>query len=202
MSAAVAGLLAGYGVAIPVGAIGALIVSLTARTSLRVGSAAALGVATADGVYCAVAVVGGAAVAGLIAPLSGVLRWAAAVVLLALAARTAYGAWRHRSDEKDATFATPRRAFLGLLALTMLNPATVVYFTALVLGGRADGGGAVFVAAAFVASASWQLLLAAGGGLLGRVLTGPRGRSATAAVSSAVIAALAVGLVVQAVRSR
>jgi hypothetical protein len=44
------GLLAGYGVAVPVGAIAALIVSLTARTGLAVGSAAALGVATAHGV--------------------------------------------------------------------------------------------------------------------------------------------------------
>lgn len=41
-----AGLLAGYGVAIPVGAIVILIISLAARTSLRVGAAAALGVAT------------------------------------------------------------------------------------------------------------------------------------------------------------
>ena len=47
--ALVAGLLAGYGVAVPVGAIAVLIVGLTARTSLRVGAAAALGVATADG---------------------------------------------------------------------------------------------------------------------------------------------------------
>jgi arginine exporter protein ArgO len=54
----------------------------------------------------------------------------------------------------------------------------------------------VFVGAAFIASASWQLLLAAGGGLLGRVLTGPRGRFATAIGSSVVIAALAVALIV------
>src|SRR5205814_267930 len=37
--ALVAGLLAGYGVAVPVGAIAALIISLTSRTSLRVGAA-------------------------------------------------------------------------------------------------------------------------------------------------------------------
>jgi len=50
-------------------------------------------------------------------------------------------------------------------------------------------------AAAFAASASWQLLLAGGGALLGRLLAGPRGRLATALVSSAVIVGLAVGLV-------
>jgi arginine exporter protein ArgO len=199
-----AGLLAGYGVAVPVGAIAALLVSLTARTSLRVGAAAAMGVATADGLYCALAVVGGTAVARLIEPVSGPLRWVAMVVLLGLAARTARTAWRHHREratpaETRDGLRTPGRAYLGLLALTVLNPSTVVYFTALVLGrqGTADAVSAVvFVGAAFVASASWQLLLAAGGGLLGRVLTGPRGRFATAIGSSVVIAALAVALIV------
>jgi len=201
--ALVAGLLAGYGVAIPVGAIAALIVSLTARTSLRVGAAAALGVATADGVYAAVAVIGGAALARLIEPISTPLRWVAAVILVALAVRTAVTALRHHRDqtERPATgLATPGRAYLGLLGLTLLNPATIVYFGALVLGRQAAdtvsaAGEVVFVLAAFAASASWQLLLAGGGGLVGRVLTGPRGRLATALVSSAVIIVLAVGLI-------
>jgi arginine exporter protein ArgO len=87
-----------------------------------------------------------------------------------------------------------------LLGLTILNPATIVYFVALVLGRRADDGvnawgQVLFVVGAFVASASWQLLLAGGGSLVGRTLTGPRGRLITALVSSAVIAILAVGLI-------
>ncbi len=204
-AALVAGLLAGYGVAIPVGAIAALIVSLTARTSLRVGAAAALGVATADGIYATVAVLGGAALGALIAPYAAVLRWLAAAVLVGLAVRTAVTAVRaHRAPAVATTRAgldTPRRAYLGLLGLTILNPATIVYFGALVLGRQATAplsaaGEVVFVVAAFVASASWQLLLAGGGSLVGRVLSGPRGRLGTALVSSAVIVALAVLLVV------
>ena len=54
---------------------------------------------------------------------------------------------------------------------------------------------AVWVTAAFVASASWQLLIAGSGSLLGRLLTGPAGRLWTALSSSAVIAVLAVLLV-------
>ena len=49
--------------------------------------------------------------------------------------------------------------------------------------------------AAGAASASWQLLLATGGSLLGRVLTGPRGRLATGLSSAAVIAVLAIALI-------
>ncbi|MGE5827508.1 MAG: LysE family transporter [Micromonosporaceae bacterium] len=204
--ALVAGLLAGYGVAVPVGAIAALIVALTARTSFRVGAAAALGAASADGIYATAAVLGGTALAQLVAPAATALRWIAVGVLVALAARTAITALRHHRDpaiaRSDAGLATPRRAYLGLLALTLLNPATVVYFAALVLGRQATVGSgglshaaeAVFVLAAFVASASWQLLLAGSGSLVGRVLTGPRGRLATALVSSAVIVVLAAGL--------
>jgi arginine exporter protein ArgO len=205
IGALVAGALAGYGVAIPVGAIAALIVSLTARTSLKVGAAAALGVATADGVFCAAAVLGGAALARLIAPVSTPLRWVAAAVLVVLAARTAVSAVRHHAEaaapREKRGLTSPGRAYLGLLGLTILNPATIVYFGALVLGRRADDGVSawgqvLFVVGAFVASASWQLLLAGGGSLVGRLLTGPRGRLTTALVSSGVIAVLAVGLVV------
>jgi len=96
--AVLAGLLAGYGVAVPVGAIAILIIGLTARTSLRVGAAAALGVATADGLYAAIAVLGGAALADLIQPIADPLRWIAAVILVGLAAHTALTALRrHRA---------------------------------------------------------------------------------------------------------
>ena len=56
--ALLAGLLAGFGIAIPVGAVATYLVTLTARTSARVGAAGAFGVASADGLYALVAVVG------------------------------------------------------------------------------------------------------------------------------------------------
>jgi arginine exporter protein ArgO len=190
-----AGVAAGYGIAVPVGAIGVLIAGLSARTSLRVGAAAGLGAATADGVYAAVAVVGGAAVADLIAPVATPLRWAVAFVLLGLAAMTAWGAFRRQAAKDPSNRpATATRAYLAILALTLLNPATVIYFAALVIGRGGAGGGPWFVVGAFLASASWQLLVAGGGSLVGRLLTGPRGRMVTALVSSAVIAILAVRL--------
>jgi arginine exporter protein ArgO len=206
LDALVSGLLAGYGVAVPVGAVAVLIVALTARTSLAVGASAGLGAATADGVYALLAVLGGAALARLVTPVATPLRHLAAAVLVALAIRTAASALRQHRDRgtgqaPDAGLGRPRRAYLGLLAVTLLNPMTIVYFGALVLGrqaadGLTPGTAAVFVAAAFAASASWQLLLAGGGRMVGRVLAGPRGRLVTALVSSAVIVALAVRLVV------
>lgn len=204
--ALVAGLVAGYGIAVPVGAVGTYLVSLTARTSLRTGACAALGVATADGLYALVAVVGGTALTPVLQPELAPLRWISALVLAALAVRGGAGALRRYRSPDAAPAARsappgPARAYLGLLGVTLLNPATVIYFAALVLGSRAvdelrplEQG--LFVLAAFAASASWQLALAGSGALLGRALTGRRGRLVTALVSSAVIAALAARMLV------
>ena len=190
-----AGAAAGYGIAMPVGAIGVLIAGLSARNSLRVGAAAGMGAATADGVYAALAVTGGAAVAGVIAPFATALRWVAALILFGLAAMTAWGAIRSTPDSvRPQRPDTPLRAYLTILGLTLLNPATVIYFAALVLGRGGAGGGFRFVAGASLASASWQLLIAGSGSLAGRVLTGDRGRRVTALVSAAVVAVLALRL--------
>ncbi|MEU4556088.1 LysE family transporter [Micromonospora violae] len=196
-------MVAGYGVAIPVGAIAVLILGLSARTSFRVGAAAALAVATADGLYAAVAALGGAGLADVIAPAAGPLRMVAAVVLLGLAGHSLWRTWSaHRSQRPPSArtgqgMGTPGRAYVALLGLTLLNPTTVLYFAALVIGRRdtadaAPGAAALFVAGVFLASASWQLLIAGGGTVVGRALSSPRGRLVTGLVSSALIAALAV----------
>ncbi|MCX4758893.1 LysE family transporter [Kitasatospora purpeofusca] len=202
--ALLSGLLAGYGIAVPVGAISVLIVTLASRVSLARGLAAALGVATADGLYALLALIGGATLAPLLAPAAGALELAAAAVLVLLAAHGLRATLRtHRADRDPAgppppAPASPWRTYASLLGLTLLNPLTVVYFSALVLGGRTGPGslgpGLVFVLAAFAASASWQALLATGGALLRRVLTGPRGRLLTGLTGNLVVLALAVRL--------
>jgi arginine exporter protein ArgO len=204
LSALTAGLLAGYGAAVPIGAIAALLISLSARSSLRVGAAAALGVATVDGCYALAGVLGGSALGALIQRVATPMRWVAGGVLIAIAARTAVVAIvAHRRRNlpvavRDGPVLAPLRAYLTLIGLTALNPMTVVYFGALVLGrqaaGESGGPGVVFVLAVFVASASWQLVLACGGRLLGRVLDTPKGRLGTALVAAVVVLVLAVRL--------
>ncbi|GGY59475.1 lysine transporter LysE [Streptomyces tanashiensis] len=200
-----AGLLAGYGIAIPVGAVGAYLVAVTARAGWRTGAGAALGVATADGVYALVAVAGGSALVPVLAPVMTPLRWASAVVLAVLAVRagwTALAAYRAGglASRDDGVALTPARAYLAFLGITILNPMTVIYFAALVLATGPSAPATLtdrtaFVLAAVLASASWQLLLALGGTLLGRTLTSARGRLGTALASSTLIVVLAVRLV-------
>lgn len=195
IAAVLAGVAAGYAIAVPVGAIAVLIAGLSARNGLRVGAAAGLGAATADGLYALLAVLGGTALAAVITPYAVPLRWLAAIVLLGIAVQTAYGAIRRRVPAEAAVERRPASvlgAYLGVLGLTLLNPATVVYFAALVLGRGGSGGGGWFAVGAFAASASWQLLIAAGGSLVGRLVTSRRGQLVTAMIASIVIAALAI----------
>lgn len=194
----ISGALAGYGIAMPVGAITVMIVTLSAQTSLRTGLAGALGTATADGLYALIAALTGAALAGLIRPVAEPMRWAATLILLILAAKGLVDAVL-RSLNPDAVQRIEAKpalnVYLQFLGLTILNPLTIVYFSALVLALRNDGwppmGGIMFVAAAFIASASWQVLLAIGGALVGRVLTSNKGRLGTAVIGNGVIIFLA-----------
>lgn len=195
------GLLAGYGIAMPVGAMAVLIVTLSAQVSWRHGMAAALGVATADGLYALVAVVGGAAFAEAITAVARPLRLVGAAVLVLIALRglvTAVRVHQARTERPSTVGASLSRTYIGMVGLTLLNPITIVYFGALVVGRQAaastTAASAVFVAAAFAASASWQILLASGGALLGRLLTGDRGRLAMAVLGNSVILLLAVRL--------
>lgn len=192
----VSGLVTGWAIAIPIGAVGAFLVTLTARTSFRVGAAGALGIATVDGAYAALAVVAGAALATLLGPVATPLRIASGLVLLVIAALTAAHALATAGRVREAPPLHPARAYALFVGITAVNPTTVVYFAAVVLGNRhlvsTTVEGAAFVLAAFAASASWQLALAGGGAALGRAVTGRRSHLVTGLVSAVVIAALAV----------
>ena len=92
--ALISGLVAGWGVAVPLGAIGVLLVDLGMRAGFRHAAPAAAAVATADLLYAAVAAVAGTAAASLLEPHEHALKLIAAGVLAAVAAvlRAARGA--------------------------------------------------------------------------------------------------------------
>jgi threonine/homoserine/homoserine lactone efflux protein len=192
-----AGVVAGFAIAIPVGAIAVLIVELGLRRGFRVAGAAGAGAATADGLYAALAAVGGVALGHAIEPYEAVLRLIAGAALFGIAAR---GLASLRSGPRGSPGAAeaPRDAFatyLRFVALTLLNPMTVVYFAALMLGLPEIGTGVAergaFVVGAFGASLSWQLLLAAVGAVAHRRLPA-RFQIGVSLVGNLVIAAFAV----------
>lgn len=207
LEAAVAGGVAGYAIAIPVGAIAVLIIQTGLAAGFRTGAAAAAGAATADGIYALLAAIAGLAVTTLIGGFLLPLRIVGGGVLIAIGLR---GFLYLRSARESVAPAAgrrqihrgPGRTYLALLALTLLNPATVIYFTALTVGLPFLGGVAermVFAVAAFAASLSWQLLLAAFGAALNRGF-GDRVRRPTVLIGNAVVTAMGVLIVLGALQ--
>jgi threonine/homoserine/homoserine lactone efflux protein len=191
------GLAAGYAIAIPVGPIALLIIRTAMRGGLRPGLAAGAGTATADFIYATLAMLAGPPIVAAIAPVLRPARLIAGGLLLGLALRSLSPA---SSPVAPAPVPTARTYFT-LLALTIVNPSTVIYFASLAVGLPAlaaePAARAVFVIAAAFASLSWQWLLAGTASLLhGRVPR--RFEQATAVASALIIGALALKIVADA----
>jgi arginine exporter protein ArgO len=199
LQAALAGAVAGYAIAIPVGAIAVLIIHTGLTQGLRHGLAAGAGAATADLIYATLAALAGAGVTALIGPLVAPLRVGGGLVLVGIGGLGLVSAWRGRGHIAPAHVPPRRphgRTYAALLGLTLLNPATVIYFAALTVGLPFLGDLSerlVFAGAAFLASLSWQSLLAIFGALLGRG-AGHRLRLPTVVLGNLVI--IGFGLVV------
>ena len=173
LQALLAGAVAGYAIAIPVGAIAVLIIHTGITDGLRHALAAGAGAASADAIYATLAVLAGLGLSSIIGPLETPLRIVGGALLMVIGARGLVSLRSARGS--DTGRHVPRtahsRTYLTVLGLTLLNPATVVYFAALAVGLPFLSGLAerlAFAAAAFTASLSWQSLLAVFGATVGR----------------------------------
>jgi threonine/homoserine/homoserine lactone efflux protein len=206
MQGLVDGLLAGYGIAIPVGAVSILILTTGMMSGFRAGFAAGAGAAAADLIYATAASAAGTALVVFLQPVALYFRIAGGIVLLLMAGIGFIRGIRERKDGRDAAPAarpaSARALFVQLLGITLVNPLTVVYFAALVLG-RGSGSPALlvdrlaFVAGAAGASLSWQTLLAASGGIFHGRLS-PRVRTGAAIAGNLIVAALGARILVMA----
>jgi len=197
------GVLAGYGIAIPVGAIAILIVDMGLRRGFPSGFMAGAGAATADFIYALLAVVAGATLALALAPYALGLRIASAIVLLLLGGYGLWQAWQI-DDQQVGKITTENnqglaRIYLRFLGLTILNPLTIAYFGALILGRDAGAtvttlDRALFVLGAALASLSWQTLLAGLGSLANQRLS-PRFQRITSIAGNLVVITLGLRIV-------
>ena len=201
MSSLIEGLIAGYGIAIPVGAVAVLIVNTAIRSGFPAGFAAGAGAATADMLFAALAAVAGFIIAPALQPYSGALRVVGGLVLIAIAGA---GLWKglkappgpSRNGQPYPLLTT----YLQFVAITAVNPLTIIYFTALILGRNPASSNdllsanLLFVGGAGVASLSWQTVLAAVGSLAGKHLS-PRFRLTAVVVGNLIVLGLGVRLV-------
>jgi threonine/homoserine/homoserine lactone efflux protein len=204
MHGLVDGLLAGYGIAIPVGAVSILIMTTGMLSGFRMGFAAGAGAAAADLVYATAASAAGTALVVFLQPAARYFRIAGGIALLLMAGIGLVQGIRRRKTSGDAArpvrSAGARATFVQFLGITLVNPLTVVYFAALILG-REGGGAALlvdrltFVVGAAGASLSWQTLLAAFGSIFhGRM--SPRFRAGAAIAGNLIVAALGARILV------
>ncbi|MEU6311851.1 LysE family transporter [Streptomyces sp. NPDC047014] len=173
---ALAGAVAGLGVAMPMGAMSVLLLQEALRDR-RTAAAAAAGVAATDLGYAALATALGPWVASYVSPVEAWIRLTSATILLSIAA---HGLWRARasptppdSGEGGAGTTRPRpaRAFARYAALTAVNPTTALYFAALTTAQAATlhsgPAGAAFLFGVGLASLLWQQSLVTLGSLAG-----------------------------------
>ncbi|GAB83491.1 LysE family transporter [Gordonia rubripertincta] len=94
------GIVAGLAVAVPVGAVGTLIVMTGAHRGWRVAAAGGLGAATVDTLYASLAVIGGSAVTAAVGSVATPLRWLAGLVLLTLGAMMLRSGWASEAGHR------------------------------------------------------------------------------------------------------
>lgn len=169
LDALLTGLLAGFGVAVPLGPVGLLVARAGAVAGLRRGLAAAGGVALVDAGYAVVAATAGGAVSRTLAGHERAVAVTASVVLAAVAAHLLRGSRRPAPATDGAAPDVPGSA-LGTAArfvlLTAVNPLTLVTFAALAAALPPATQAAWFVTGVAGASAAWQVLLASAGSLV------------------------------------
>ena len=169
----VRGLIMGFAIAAPVGAIGVLCIRRTLAGGWSLGLATGLGAATADAVYGAIAAFGITAVTALLLGVRGWLQVVGGAFLVYLGVRT----FLERPRELEEATARPSSlaaAWSSTFLLTLGNPTTIMSFAAVFAGlgmgasgsEGAPGGAVALVAGVFSGSALWWIFLSVTVGLV------------------------------------
>lgn len=197
-AALLAGLVAGFAIAIQVGAVSLLLIEASVVRGPRVGVAAGMGVATADLAYAMVAALAGGAAGAALSSHEAEIKLTAALILAGIAV---HGLVRLRGGRAPLDAGpvgearTPGGHYARFLAITMANPLTIASFAAVAAALSFDRPAAAvaFAAGVGVASAGWHGMLTLAAGHAGRWIT-PRVRRGLAVGGRLLVLAIAVHL--------
>ena len=186
------GLIIGFSIAAPVGAIGLLCINRTLSQGSIVGFVSGLGAATADGFYGCIAGFGLTFIADFFIGQQLWLRLIGGIFLCYLGVKT----FISKPTEPTVAIANSSLvdAYFSTLILTITNPSTILSFVAVFAGvGLADtsrdyGSAATFVLGVFLGSAGWWLLLSGSVGLVRRKFNSSRLRTVNRASGLIIIA--------------
>jgi threonine/homoserine/homoserine lactone efflux protein len=164
------GLIFGFILAATVGPMWLLCFRRTIASGALVGFVSGMGIATADGIYGAVAAFGLTAVSGFLLGHRFWIGLIGAAFLIYLGVKSLV-AQPENLQQEEADRTGLAKAFLSTLGLTLANPPTILAFAAVFAGlGLVSTGdytaAAWIVLGVFLGSAAWWIILAAGGSRL------------------------------------
>jgi threonine/homoserine/homoserine lactone efflux protein len=202
-AALIAGLVAGFAIAMQVGAVSLLLIEASIAAGPRAGVAAGMGVATADFAYAVVAAAAGGVVGAALSSHESEIKVVAALTLAAIAI---HGLLKLRAERRGvdagdvdsgdvAVRGAPATHYARFLAITAANPLTIASFAAVAAALSLDGIGAAaaFAVGVGLASAGWHLVLTLAAGHAGRWIT-PRIRRGLAIGGRLAVLAIAAHL--------
>ncbi|WP_312178794.1 LysE family transporter [Arthrobacter sp.] len=209
ITALAGGVLAGFGVAAPLGAVGVLLLREGLAAGFREAAPAAFAVALVDAAYCTLAILAGTAAAPLITSWGALPALSGGVALMLLGLVGIRRTWRsgpgpapEAGPAPPSSFKFPesskRRRFVLFVSLTAINPMTLFYFAALAVGLRdvlsPPAGPWAFIIGVSLGSLAWQLGLVFSGAYLRGRTTGAVQRTLSMA-GHATVAVLGLGAV-------
>lgn len=157
------GIIIGLTLAVPVGPISLVCIHRTVANGRLHGIVSGLGVATSDSFYAAVAFLGLTAISGLITGHQSLFRLMAGIVFIFIGIRV------FRSIPAVVSSGDGQESYLGdylsLLAITIVNPLTIIFFITILPGFGVVAQGTTliaavpFVAGVFLGSAVWWISL-------------------------------------------
>ncbi|HZW60647.1 MAG TPA: LysE family transporter [Candidatus Babeliales bacterium] len=162
MSLLLEGMVVGFSIAAPVGAIGFLCIQQTLRGGISLGIATGLGAATADMMYGILVALGMKATQSFLLAYKVPMTIIGGLFLCYLGIKKFFAVVPVHNGSKPVCD-NILKAYIVTFFLTLTNPATILDFTALFAGLSIDISGYLnslyFVGGVFLGSAIWWLLL-------------------------------------------
>jgi len=169
------GLIIGFSIAAPVGPIGVLCIRRTLAEGRLSGFVTGLGVATADAVYGAIAAFGLTLISNILIHQQGWIRLVGGFFLCYLGIKTFLTSPLQQQNSLSKNI-TLRSNYASTFFLTLTNPLTILFFTAVFAGLGAGSASrnyfyaGILVLGVFFGSTLWWLLLSSAVGIFGEKL--------------------------------
>jgi threonine/homoserine/homoserine lactone efflux protein len=163
LSTFVQGIIIGLTLAVPVGPISLLCIRRAIADGRLHGIVSGLGVATADSLYAAIAVLGLTVISGLILAQQVFCRSVAGFVLIAVGIKVFLAVPPEPGGNRG--HASYQNDYFSMLAVALANPLTILFFIVvlpgfgIVLGGTSLIASFEFVLGIFAGSVAWWIIL-------------------------------------------